>query len=58
MPRIVAAMATDGLLPRKLAEINYYTNTTVFSTILLGTITSFLALIFPLQGELIKFSVS
>lgn len=55
MPRVVSAMASDGMLPRKLAEINYYTGTTVFSTLLLGTITSVIALIFPLQGNYFAF---
>ena len=51
LPRVVGAMSQDGLLWRKLAEINYYTGTTVFATLLLGTVTSLIALIFPLQGK-------
>lgn len=52
LPRVVGAMSQDGLLWRKFAEINYYTGTTVFATLLLGIVTSLIALIFPLQGKL------
>ncbi|KAH9412507.1 hypothetical protein DERP_006469 [Dermatophagoides pteronyssinus] len=49
MPRVVYAMAKDGLLYNTFAQISPFTNTPIKSTLIFGLFTSFIALIMSLE---------
>nr|XP_046917769.1 probable cationic amino acid transporter [Dermatophagoides farinae] len=49
MPRVVYAMAKDGLLYQEFAQISPFTNTPVKSTLIFGSFTAFIALIMSLE---------
>lgn len=49
MPRVVYAMAKDGLLFTDLASVSSFTNTPVKTTFIFGTITAFIAFIMSLE---------
>lgn len=49
MPRVVYAMAKDGLLFSQLSQISPFTNTPVRSTLIFGLFTAFVALIMSLE---------
>jgi cationic amino acid transporter 1 len=54
MPRVIYAMAEDGILYRKLAEVHAKTQTPIVATVVSGTLAAVLALIFDLK-ELVDF---
>lgn len=54
MPRVIYAMAEDGILFRKLAQVSEKTKTPVIATAVSGALAAFLALIFKLD-ELVDF---
>lgn len=49
MPRVVYAMAKDGLIFKQLAKIWTVTDTPMHATMLLGSFTAFVAMIMPLK---------
>ncbi|CAG2106245.1 unnamed protein product [Medioppia subpectinata] len=49
MPRVVYAMAKDGLVFRELAQISSLTNTPLKATLILGAFTAFIAFIMSLE---------
>lgn len=53
LPRIIYAMACDGLLFRFLSRVNARTETPVIATIVPGVITAFFAMVFDLR-ELVE----
>ena len=53
MPRIIYAMAKDGLLFRNLGNLNSYTDTPIVATLLSGIAAAVLALLVSL-GDLIQ----
>lgn len=54
MPRVIYAMAEDGILFRKLAEVSEKTKTPVIATAVSGALAALLALVFKLD-ELVDF---
>ena len=54
MPRVIYAMAEDGILYRKLAEVHEKTKTPIIATVVSGSLAAFLAMIFDLK-ELVDF---
>ena len=49
MPRVVYAMAKDGLVFRELAQISNLTNTPLKATLVLGAFTAFISFIMSLE---------
>lgn len=49
MPRVVYAMAKDGLVFRELAQISPLTNTPLKATLMLGAFTAFISFIMSLE---------
>jgi len=54
LPRVVMAMAEDGLIFRKLGEVHEKTKTPVIATMVMSTLAAFLAAIFDIK-ELVDF---
>lgn len=54
MPRVIYAMAEDGILYRKLAEVHAKTKTPIIATVVSGSLAAVLAMIFNLK-ELVDF---
>ena len=49
LPRIVYAMANDGLLPRCLGTVHSYFHTPLLATVLAGALSALMALLFDLS---------
>lgn len=49
MPRVVYAMAKDGLLFKELAQVSPFTNTPVKATFFFGAFTSLVAFVMSLE---------
>ena len=49
LPRVVMAMAEDGLIFRKLGEVHEKTKTPVIATMVMSTLAAFLAAIFDIK---------
>lgn len=49
LPRVMYAMAQDGLLFSFLSRVNSYTKTPLIATVISGTLSGLLALLFDLQ---------
>lgn len=52
LPRVVYAMASDGLLPRFLGSVHYYFHTPLIATLVSGVLAAVMALVFDL-GQLV-----
>jgi len=49
LPRVVYAMASDGMVPRRLARVHSSTKTPLTATLLSGTLAALMALVFDLS---------
>ncbi|XP_051909795.1 probable cationic amino acid transporter isoform X2 [Hippocampus zosterae] len=57
MPRVIYAMATDGLLFRSLSHVSAFTRTPVAACVVSGTLASFLALLVSLRDLIEMMSI-